>query len=507
MNISNVTKTISNLITNYLFAYKRKNMRILLTGASGYIGKRLLVNLIEEGHEVIACVREPRRFHIPEEYKDKVTIFKVDFSQPVDLTTAPLNFDAAYYLIHSLSTGIGNFTEKEANMAQIFVDYLDQSSAKQVVYLTGIVNTSDELSVHLSSRLNVEKILGNGQVSLTALRAGIIIGSGSASFELIRDLVEKLPVMVAPKWLNTLCQPIGIRNVLQFLTSVLGKEKYYNKHYDIGCDDILTYKEMLLQYAEVRNLKRWIYTVPVMTPRLSSYWLFFITSTSYNLAVNLVNSMKVDVVCKPNNLAEDFGIELFDYKTSVAMAFSIIEKNTIISSWKDSFSSSLPVGSLEEFTVLPEHGTFTDYREKVIDPADRERIVENIWSIGGETGWYYANWLWKIRGYLDKIVGGIGLRRGRTHPTYLEIGDAVDFWRVLDADRSKGYLLLFAEMKLPGEAWLEFQVKEEEGVTKVSQRAVFFPHGISGRLYWYSVVPLHYFIFQGMLDNLVVAGE
>ncbi len=482
-------------------------MRILLTGASGYIGKRLLVNLVEAGHEVIACVREPRRFHIPKKFKTHVTIFKVDFSDPVDLATAPLDFDAAYYLIHSLSTGIGNFKEKEAEMAQTFVNYIDQSTAKQVVYLTGIVNTSNELSAHLSSRLKVETILGAGKVPLTALRAGIIIGSGSASFELIRDLVEKLPIMIAPKWLNTRCQPIGIRNVLQFLMGVLGKEKYYHQHYDIGCKDVLTYKEMLLQYAEVRNLKRWIYTVPVMTPRLSSYWLFFITSTSYNLAVNLVNSMKVDVICEANNLAEDFEIELFDYKTSVGMAFSIIEKNTIISSWKDSFSSSLPVGSLEEFTILPEHGTFSDYREKIIDPNDRERIIENIWSIGGETGWYYADWLWKIRGYLDKLAGGIGLRRGRTHPTQLERGDAVDFWRVLEADRSRGHLLLFAEMKLPGEAWLEFQIKEEGNKLKISQRAVFFPHGISGRLYWYSVVPFHYFIFQGMLDNLVKAGE
>ncbi len=480
-------------------------MRILLTGASGYIGKRLLVNLLEAGHEVIACVREPRRFHVPKQFEDQVEIFKVDFSHKVDLSIAPLEFDIAYYLIHSLTTGIGNLTEKEATMAQIFVNYLDKSTAKQVVYLTGIVNASEELSAHLSSRLKVEEVLGSGKVPLTALRAGIIIGSGSASFELIRDLVEKLPVMIAPKWLKTRCQPIGIRNVLQFLIGVLGKEKYFNQHYDIGCKDVLTYKEMLLQYAEVRNLKRWIFTVPVMTPRLSSYWLFFITSTSYSLAVNLVNSMKVDVICKPNNLAEDFGIELFDYKESVAMAFSIIENNKIVSSWKDSFSSSLPVGSLEEFTVLPEHGVFTDCRERLIDESDRERIVKNIWSIGGETGWYYANWLWKIRGYLDKLAGGIGLRRGRTHPTQLERGDAVDFWRVLEADQSKGHLLLFAEMKLPGEAWLEFQIKKDKNQYKVTQRAVFLPHGISGRLYWYSVVPFHYFIFQGMLDNLVKA--
>jgi len=477
-------------------------MKILLTGASGYIGKRLLVNLAEAGHQIIACVRDPGRFTVPTKFNKQVTIFKIDFDETVDVINAPIDFDVAYYLIHSLSTGIGNFEEKEARIAQNFTDYLDQTNAKQVIFLTGIINDEAELSRHLSSRFRVENILQQGRVPLTSLRAGIIIGSGSASFELIRDLVEKLPVMIAPRWLDTRCQPIGIRNVLQFLMGVMGKPEYYDQHYDIGCPDVLTYKEMLLQYAEVRELKRWIFTVPVMTPRLSSYWLFFITSTSYNLAVNLVESMKVDVIAEPNNLAEDLEIELFDYKTSVAMAFSILEKEPIISSWKDSFSSSLAVGSLEQYSTLPTHGIFIDKREQLIEASEREFVINNIWSIGGKNGWYYANFLWKIRGFLDKLVGGIGLRRGRTNPSHLERGDAVDFWRVLEANRAEGHLLLFAEMKLPGEAWLEFKVEEEEGITSVKQRAIFLPHGISGRLYWYAVLPFHYFIFQGMLDRI-----
>lgn len=479
-------------------------MKILLTGASGYIGKRLLVNLVEAGHQVIACVRDPGRFTIPEKFSDQVTVFKIDFEKEMDIAAAPKDFDVAYYLIHSLNTGIGNFSEKEAKIAQNFTNYLNQTKARQVIFLTGIVNDKDSLSRHLSSRLRVEEILGSGQVPLTSLRAGIIIGSGSASFELIRDLVEKLPVMIAPRWLNTRCQPIGIRNVLQFLIGVMNKESYYGKHFDIGCPDVLTYKEMLLQYAEVRDLKRWIFTVPIMTPRLSSYWLFFITSTSYNLAVNLVESMKVDVIGEPNQLAAELGIELFDYKTSVKMAFSVLEKEPIISSWKDSFSSSLAVGSLEEYNNLPTHGIFTDQRERTIPASQREMVINNIWSIGGKTGWYYANYLWKLRGYLDKMVGGIGLRRGRTNPHHLKRGDAVDFWRVLEAERSKGHLLLFAEMKLPGEAWLEFKLCDKGGTTTVSQRAIFLPHGISGRLYWYAVMPFHYFIFQGMLDRIVM---
>lgn len=475
-------------------------MKVLLTGATGYIGKRLLPVLLQQGHEVICSVRNKQRFTNPIPEKP-VRIFEVDFSEPVDITHAPVDFDVAFYLIHSLGVSIGNFTELESKVAQNFIDYIDQTQAQQVIYLTGIVN-EEHLSEHLESRLAVEKILAQGKVPLTALRAGIIVGSGSASFEIMRDLAEKLPVMVAPKWVNTRCQPLGIRNVIEFLTGVMLREDCYNENFDIGCKDILTYKEMLLQYAEVRRLKRWIFTVPIMTPRLSSYWLYFVTSTSYPLAVNLVNSMKIDVICRDNRLAEMLGIQLYSYKEAVDMAFAKIEQNAIVSSWKDALTSSYDGQNIFEFVRVPVNGCFVDYKHRTIEPENMQRVLQNIWSVGGERGWYYGNWLWQLRGFLDKMVGGVGLRRGRTHPEEINPGDALDFWRVLVADRKAERLLLYAEMKLPGEAWLEFKMTHENGDHVLHQHATFRPYGIWGRLYWFAVLPFHFFVFNGMIDRI-----
>ena len=238
------------------------------------------------------------------------------------------------------------------------------------------------------------------------------------------------------------------------------------------------------------------------TPRLSSYWLYFITSTSYNLAVNLVDSMKIDVVGRPNNLASKLGIELIPYKVAVARAFSIIEQNAVVSSWKDSYVSSLEKKSLQQYIQVPTHGCFVDYKERFTVHNSEAKVLDNIWSIGGERGWYAFNFLWKIRGYLDKLTGGIGLRRGRANPDRLQAGDALDFWRVLLADRDKKRLLLFAEMKLPGEAWLEFKIEKKKGQPVLKQTATFRPKGIWGRLYRYSIVPLHGLVFNGMIRNM-----
>jgi hypothetical protein len=348
----------------------------------------------------------------------------------------------------------------------------------------------------------VEEILRGSKIPLTTLRAGIIVGSGSASFEIIRDLVEKLPIMVAPKWLNTLCQPIGVRNVVQFLSRILLKTETYEQTYDIGGPEILSYRQMLMQFANVRKLPRSIHTFPLMTPRLSSYWLYFITSTSYPLAVNLVNSMKINVICRPNNLAELLNIELLTYKESVEIAFERIEKDTVISSWKDAFAASGADANWMQKDDVPSFGCYKDIKIRDIDNGNRAAILNNIWQIGGNKGWYYGDWLWKIRGYMDKLVGGVGLRRGRRSPTELHSGDALDFWRVISSDRQKGRLLLFAEMKVPGEAWLEFKIINRNNRPVLQQTATFRPHGIWGRLYWYSVLPFHYFIFNGMIDGL-----
>jgi uncharacterized protein YbjT (DUF2867 family) len=471
-------------------------MNILLTGVTGYIGQRLLPVLLEQGHHVICCVRDARRFKYHNYNKDAITVIEVDFLNPETLKAIPENIDVAYYLIHSMSTLSGDFENMEEVCAQNFKDRLDQTQVKQVVYLSGIVNEV-ELSRHLTSRKHVEDILSDGAFALTTLRAGIIVGSGSASFEIIRDLVEKLPAMITPKWLKTRCQPIGIRNVIQFLDGVKDKSETYGQTYDIGGPDILTYKEMLLRFAKIRNLKRYIWVVPVMTPKISSYWLYFVTSTSYALAKNLVNSMKVEVVCKPNHLAEMLGITLLDYDTSIKLAFDKIEQNQVISSWKDALTSETLNKGISQYIEVPVNGCFTDIRtEKVIDI---DTTMNKIWSIGGQNGWY-GNFLWEVRGFIDQLFGGVGMRRGRKSPTEIYSGDALDFWRVLLADKSEKRLLLYAEMKLPGEAWLEFKI---DGQNILTQTATFRPLGVLGRLYWYAVLPFHGLIFNGMIRKIV----
>lgn len=476
-------------------------MKIVLTGTTGYIGKRLLPLLLEQGNEVICCVRDRSRFPLEEVGTNpKITLLEVDFLKEIPSIDNIKDVDVAYYLIHSMTSNIEDFERLEELSANNFIKLVSKAEVKRIIYLGGITN-SDHLSKHLASRKNVEEILGGSSISLTSIRAGIIVGSGSASFEIIRDLVEKLPIMVTPKWLNTKNQPVAIRNVLECLIGVLDQPETENKSYDIGGPDIMTYKEMLLQFASVRGLRRFIYTVPVMTPRISSYWLYFVTSTSYKLAVNLVNSMKIEVVARNNDLAELLGLKLISYREAVEFAFQKIEQNSVLSSWKDSLVSSSKESSLLEHINVPVNGVFKDVREKLIT-GDIERVKQNIWSIGGERGWYYGNILWQIRGFLDKVVGGVGLRRGRTNPENIHIGDTLDFWRVLAAESSKKRLLLYAEMKLPGEAWLEFKVIEYSGKWYLRQTATFRPKGLLGRLYWYSVLPFHFFVFDGMAKNL-----
>jgi uncharacterized protein YbjT (DUF2867 family) len=475
-------------------------MKILLTGATGYIAQRLLPVLLEKGHEVVCVVRDAKRFNRNKfENKNLISIIEADLLERDSLNSFPQNIDAAYYLVHSMSSN-GKFSSLEEKSARNFVEAINSTSAKQIIYLSGIINDK-ELSEHLSSRKNVEEILGSSNVPLTTLRAGIIVGSGSASFEIIRDLVEKLPVMVAPKWLHTKCQPIAIRNVIEFLSGVLHVEETYNRHFDIYGPDILTYKQMLLQFAEVRKLKRRIITVPVMSPRLSSYWLYFVTSTSYSLAKNLVNSMKIDVVAHKNDLQEKLGIKLIPYKEAIKIAFDKIEQNLVLSSWKDAFGKSRLYKSLSKHIKVPEYGVFVD--RKTAKTNNPEVATDRIFAIGGEAGWYYADWLWSFRGFLDKLFGGVGLKRGRKNRALISAGESLDFWRVLYANREEKRLLLYAEMKLPGEAWLEFSVKN--GI--VTQTATFRPLGLAGRLYWYAVLPFHYFIFNGMINKITEKNE
>ena len=469
-------------------------MRVLLTGATGYIGKRLLPVLVEQGHHVVCCVRDASRFNPSKSLLGSISIIEIDLLVYSSLGNIPTDIDVAYYLVHSMSSA-KDYKLLEQKSAINFRRALTRTAVKQVIYLSGIVNDTS-LSEHLSSRKTVEQELEKGEYNFTCLRAGIIIGSGSASFEIIRDLVEKLPLMITPKWLLTKCQPIGISDVILFLSRCLLNKKTFDKNFDIGCDDIITYKEMLLGFAQVRKLKRNIWIVPVMTPKLSSYWLYFVTSTSYRLATSLVHSMKVEVVCRNNELNKLLDIKPMSYLESLNRAFKKIENNEIVSSWKDAYESSGIKINISEYITVPTYGCFKDQRISSI--ANRESCIQKIWSIGGKNGWYYANWLWRIRGFMDNLVGGVGLRRGRTNQTTISTGDSLDFWRVLYTNKEEGRLLLFAEMKLPGEAWLEFKIDGDN----LNQIATFRPLGLSGRLYWYAVYPFHGVIFRGLIKEL-----
>jgi uncharacterized protein YbjT (DUF2867 family) len=481
----------------------QKRYKILLTGANGYIGKRLLPVLVAQSHHIYCLVRDKNRFVIHENFAGFVEVVEADLHSPESLAKLPHDFDVAYYLVHSMVSSTEDYYDMEQEAATNFVRFIDTTQCQQIIYL-GAMSSMKNISKHMQSRLNVQRVLSTSKAALTTLGAGIIVGSGSASFEIIRDIVEKLPVMVAPRWLNTRSQPISIRNAIKALSGVMLNEKCYKQHYDIAGPDILTYKEMMQQYAEVRGYKRLIITVPVLTPRISAYWLSMLTSTHYNLAYTLVRSMSTEVISSDNRLNEMLGIEPIPYKTAIKMAFDRIEQHLVLSSWRDAMVSSRKDIKIMNFFEVPTYGCYKDVKEVEIQ-LKADEVVENFMSIGGENGWYYADWLWRIRGFIDSMLGGVGLRRGRTNPDKIESGDALDFWRVIAFNHDTKRLLLFAEMKLPGEAWLEFKIIEKDGKHYLRQTATFRPRGIWGRIYWYASLPFHLFIFRGMAGE--VAGR
>ena len=474
-------------------------MKVLLAGANGYIGTRLIPVLLEKGYELVCLVRDKRRFHENNDYSTKVTLLTGDLLNAESIEEFPADIDAAYYLVHSM-TGNKDFAELEESSAGNFIKSLDKTNCKQVIFLSGITN-DDNLSKHLKSRRHVEDVLREGKAALTVLRASIIIGSGSSSFEIIRDLTEKLPLMTVPRWVNTRCQPIAIRDVLGYLEGVLLNKKAFKRTFDIGGPDILTFKKMMLTYASVRKLKRHIITIPFLSPKISSYWLYFVTSTSYSLAQSLVDSMKNETVVKDDSINDIVKRKCLTYREALELAFMKIEQNSIASSWKDALNRGyLKPGFMDQFKV-PQHGTL-EYKVKTPFKRDVKEVLNNLWAIGGKRGWYYWNWIWNLRGFLDKVVGGVGSRRGRTSTSDISPGDAIDFWRVLLADKMNKRLLLYAEMKLPGEAWLEFKIVERHGETFLSQIATFRPTGLWGRLYWAAMYPFHIFIFKGMAEQI-----
>jgi uncharacterized protein YbjT (DUF2867 family) len=477
--------------------------KILVTGANGFVGKRLIVDLLNQGHQIYALCRIKGAKVFAEDMPNLHYIWG-DLRNSETIKTIPKDIEAAYYLVHSMSEIVGNLVDTEMEVVEQFLKGVQNSDIKQIIYLGGIINDEKRLSPHLRSRLLVEKALKNSGIPYTVLRASIIIGAGSASFEIIRDLCEKLPVMIAPKWVNSLCQPIAIGDVLFYLSGVLLNEKCMNKIFDVGGPEAFTFKELMLGYAKFRNLKRWVINVPILTPRLSSYWLVFITSVRYSLCSYLVESMKTNTVVQLNEIQKIIPHLCLTYSQALELAFQKIAQNEVVSSWMDSWEILGNDPSIENYIQVPDEGCLKDERRILIKDS-KAAAIKRIWSIGGSSGYYALDWAWHLRGLFDQMIGGVGLNRGRRHSSEILAGDSIDFWRVILADKDKGHLILFAGMKVPGEAWLQFKVEQKNGAWFLVQTATFRPKGILGRLYWYSLVLFHFFIFQKMAKTL--AGE
>jgi uncharacterized protein YbjT (DUF2867 family) len=472
-------------------------VNILLTGANGYVGLRLLSELLSAGHHVYGVVRDRNRLPT-EEFESlpgTLDVVEADFLDGVPVF--PEAVEAAYFLVHSMGAG-GAFAEREELAARNFRAGIENTNCRQIIYLGGLLPENTKLSPHLASRCRVEEYLAQSRVPLTALRASIIVGSGSASFEIIRDLVEKLPVMLTPKWTRNRCQPIAIRNVIGYLKGVLLREETFGRVFEIGGPEQMPYEELLRQFASYRDLKRLIIPVPFLSLRLSSLWLFFIANTSFPIARALVESLTHETVCRENSLREIVPQPLLDYREALEKAFSKIAQNRVPSRWHAALASGRLSPALWRSIHVPEHGVLRDQRRRKLE-CSRDEALKKIWSLGGTSGWPSMNWAWKLRGAMDRLFGGIGMRRGRRDPHDLRAGDSLDFWRVVLADRVAGRLILYAEMRVPGEAWLEFQISDGELV----QTATFRPRGLLGRCYWLLCLPAHCWLFPTMARLIV----
>ena len=470
---------------------------ILVTGATGYVGGRLIPKLLSNNYKVRVLVRNPDRLKNKSWY-NKVEIYTGNVLNEKSIIGIFKNIDLAYYLIHSMEK-FKNFEKTDINAASTFATVANKEGLKKIIYLGGLAEDKNNLSKHLKSRLETGRELSKHGIDITEFRASVIVGSGSLSFEMIRNLTERIPIMVCPKWVYTKTQPISISNVLDYLISVLEIKLPKNQIIEIGGKDILTYGNMIKQYAKVRKLNRFLIPVPVLTPKLSSYWVHWTTPLSANIIKPLVEGLKNESIVKTNLAKKYFpSIKLLSYNESVSVAISHFKNKSIETSWSDSLSSSK--GNDNKVTSFLKEGMITERRIIKIK-TDEKSIFNFILSIGGEKGWLYANFLWIIRGYIDLFFGGVGLRRGRRHPTKLKQGDALDFWRVEKIIPNK-LLRLKAEMKLPGKAWLEYEIVQKKINCDLIQKAYFMPTGLLGLAYWYVLYPLHKIIFRGMVQTI-----
>jgi len=487
---------------------KGKFKKVLVLGATGYVGGRLVTKLLEEGYKVRACGRSLSKLQSRgwAEHKN-VEMCEVNVHNADSLAASLKGMQVAYYLVHSMNPQNKDFQEADRNAARNMAELSERMGLKRIIYLGGLGEDSPDLSKHLRSRHEVSEVLRQGAVPVTELRAAMIMGSGSASYEILRYLVERLPVMVTPRWVNTPNQPIAIRNVIEYLFGCIEAEETVGETYDIGGKEVLSYLELMRIYSEEAGLrKRFVIPVPVLTPKLSSLWIHLVTPVPSYIAQPLAEGLKNPVVCRDDRITHIIPQRLLSCREAIRRAMNLVNQNDVKTYWADA-------GKVPGYAMVQAGdpswagGTILhDARKQKINAAPQE--VWNVISrIGGETGWYHGTWLWVLRGFIDRLVGGVGSSRGRRDAVEIAEGDVLDFWRVVKAEVDKK-LLLAAEMKLPGVAYLEFSIKDEgDGYSELTQHARFQPHGLAGIFYWYFLIPLHEYIFGGMIRKISRIAE
>jgi uncharacterized protein YbjT (DUF2867 family) len=476
---------------------------VLVTGATGYIGGRLVPRLLEAGLRVRCLVRDPARLQ-GRTWLPHVEVARGDVFDRPSLAAAMAGVDTAYYLVHSLATG-DDFHQRDLDAARTFGAAFAAAGGTRVIYLGGLGNPGHDLSPHLRSRHDTGDALREGGVPVTEFRAAVIVGAGSLSFEMVRYLTERVPIMVCPRWVYTRVQPIAVRNVIDYLAAALRTPASVGQIVEVGGADVVTYGEMMTIYAEIRGLKRLMVPVPVLTPHLSSYWVHLVTPIPSAIARPLIEGLRNEVVVRDDVARRLFPeVDPLDYRSAVKLALERLDAGRVETAWSDALCTSQ--GARPPVQLTTREGMVMEHRQQTVkaSPAQGYRAFS---TLGGERGWLCMNWAWQLRGMLDRLAGGVGMRRGRRDPNDVRTGDAIDFWRVEEV-RPGRLLRLRAEMKVPGRAWLEFEViPQTDGRSVLSQTALFAPKGLFGWFYWYSLYPVHAVIFSRMIRRLADAAE
>lgn len=482
--------------------------KIVVLGATGYVGGRLVARLLEDGYHVRATGRSKDKLNSRYWAGDPhVELCSVDVHDPDSLRAALKGMDVAYYLVHSMNPQSSDFEASDRMAANNMVRIAKQCGIKRIIYLSGLGEDEAHLSKHLRSRHEVGEILRSGPVPVTVFRAAMIIGSGSASFEILRYLVERLPVMVTPRWVRTPNQPIAIRNVIEYLAVCIQKQETVGQVYDIGGKEILSYRELMNIYAQVAGLRRRLFIpVPFLTPRLSSLWIHLVTPVPSYIAMPLAQGLRNPVICQDDRIRQIIPQDLLDCREAISRALNMLHQNDVKTYWADA-------GRVPSYALVQEGdpkwagGTLLEDRRSLSMRVPKARLWRVIAQIGGDNGWYHGTWLWVLRGFIDRLVGGVGTGRGRRNAVEIACGDVLDFWRVASVQEND-HLSLVAEMKIPGLATLDFKIRQiDEDACELIQHARFKPHGLSGILYWYALVPMHEYIFGGMIKKISALAQ